>query len=128
MEHSAIAPAGMGSARGFLFDQQHTGVRPTSTEFPGDAQADHPTPNDEKITGLHVVRRFSRWMRGARRDAQSICRVSTDSLRISTIFFNSSVDVDNGGMRTSTFPMGLKISPFVRAIDATRWPALTLSG
>ena len=52
-----------------------------------------------------------------RSDAQSMCRVSTDSLSISSIFFNSSMDVDNGGIRTSTLPIGRKINPFVlRAI------------
>jgi hypothetical protein len=51
----------MGSTRGFLFDQQHTGIRPTPTEFTGDAETDDSTSNNEKITGLHRVWRFFQW-------------------------------------------------------------------
>ena len=45
---------------------------------------------------------------------------SDKPLRIATIFFNYSRDVDNGGMSTSTFPIGLKSRPFARAIAAMR--------
>src|SRR5574337_1232347 len=87
MEHSAVTSTGMGSTRGFLFDQQHLGVHPTSTEFTGDAETDHPTPNDKKITGLHVL-----WCRRRRCCERAQCphllgRVSMDSSRISTIFY-----------------------------------------